>query len=137
MGCCASFAAMGLDIPPGVKQSSCLGRPSAPHLRDAVDGASPLTVRVERIAEPEASGSEVEARFLQLRERAMETLRLIEQAPAELAAAVRSRCNRRRGELGGLGWRAQSTERGGGCPEFVQSRQGVVREVVLGLPVAL
>jgi ATP-dependent Lon protease len=59
-------------------------------LLDVVGGAKPLTVRVERIAEPVASGSEVDARFHQLRERAMETLRLIEQAPPELAAAIQS-----------------------------------------------
>ena len=44
---------------------------------------------VERIAEPQARhGAEIEARFHQLRERALETLRLIEQAPPELAATV-------------------------------------------------
>ncbi len=46
------------------------------------------TVRVERIPEPEAAGPEVEARQLQLRERALEALSLIEGVPAELAAAV-------------------------------------------------
>ena len=46
------------------------------------------TLRVDRIPEPEAEGAEVEARALQLRERALEALSLIEGAPAELAAAV-------------------------------------------------
>jgi ATP-dependent Lon protease len=59
-------------------------------LLDAVDGDGLATVRVERIAEPAASGAEIDARFHQLRERAMETLRLLEQAPAELVAAVQS-----------------------------------------------
>src|SRR3954454_21798159 len=36
---------------------------------DTVDGSEPRTVRVERIAEPESSGTEIDARFHQLRER--------------------------------------------------------------------
>ncbi len=46
------------------------------------------TVRVERIPEPEAAGAEMEARLLQLRERALEALSLIEGVPPELAVAV-------------------------------------------------
>ena len=57
---------------------------------DVVDGSEPRTVRVERIGEPTATGSEIDARFHQLRERALETIRLLEQAPPELAAAVQS-----------------------------------------------
>ncbi len=56
----------------------------------AQDGSGPRTVRVERIAEPADGGAEIEARFHQLRERALETLRLLEQAPPELAATVQS-----------------------------------------------
>ncbi len=59
-------------------------------LLDTVDGAEPRSARVERIAEPEATGTEIDARFHQLRERALETLSLLEQAPPELAAAVQS-----------------------------------------------
>ena len=40
-------------------------------------------------SEPEAIGAEVEARFVQLRERALEALDLIEGVPPELAATVR------------------------------------------------
>ena len=47
------------------------------------------TVPVERLAEPEAEGAELEARFVQLRERALEALGLIEGIPPELAATVR------------------------------------------------
>ena len=54
------------------------------------DGPSFPTVTVERIAEPTADGTEIAARVHQLRERALETLSLIEQAPAELVAAVQS-----------------------------------------------
>jgi ATP-dependent Lon protease len=48
------------------------------------------TVAVLRIAEPTDRGSEIDARFHQLRERSLEVLALIEQAPPELAATVRS-----------------------------------------------
>ncbi|MDR3531136.1 MAG: endopeptidase La [Rhodopila sp.] len=48
------------------------------------------TVTVLRIAEPTDRNSEIDARFHQLRERSLETLRLIEQAPPELAATVGS-----------------------------------------------
>lgn len=47
-------------------------------------------VRVERIAEPETRGAEVDGRFHQLRERALEALRLIEGAPPELTATVQN-----------------------------------------------
>ncbi len=57
-------------------------------LLESVDDQGLPSARVERIAEPEAHGTEIDARFHQLRERALETLRLIEQAPPELAAAV-------------------------------------------------
>ncbi|HQT79405.1 MAG TPA: endopeptidase La [Rhodopila sp.] len=59
-------------------------------LLDTVDGTEPRTVRVERIDEPAASGADIDARFHQLRERALETLSLLEQSPPELAAAVQS-----------------------------------------------
>ena len=47
-------------------------------------------VRVERIPEAEAEGAEIAARVHQLRERALETLRLIEQVPADLVATVQN-----------------------------------------------
>ncbi len=46
--------------------------------------------RVARVDEPEASDSEVEARAIQLRERALEVLRLLPQASDEMANVVRS-----------------------------------------------
>jgi ATP-dependent Lon protease len=48
------------------------------------------TVTVHRIAEPTERGSEIDARFHQLRERGLDMLRLIEQAPPELGATVQS-----------------------------------------------
>ncbi len=47
-------------------------------------------VLVERIPEPEEHSPEIDALFHQLRERALETLRLLEQAPPALAATVQS-----------------------------------------------
>ena len=49
-----------------------------------------LAARIERIEEPAEAGPEIEARFMQLRERAAETLKLIPNAPDELAATVHS-----------------------------------------------
>ena len=55
-----------------------------------VDGLPYPAARVERIPEPEVDGAEIEARAHQLRERALETLRLIENVPAELVATVQN-----------------------------------------------
>ncbi|UFN47424.1 endopeptidase La [Roseomonas sp. OT10] len=54
-------------------------------------GTDPLTVRVERLAEPAGgAGPELDARMHQLREQALEALRLIGQVPQELLASVQS-----------------------------------------------
>jgi ATP-dependent Lon protease len=47
-------------------------------------------VTVSRVPEPTDRGPEIDARAHQLRERALDVLRLIEQAPPELSATVRS-----------------------------------------------
>jgi ATP-dependent Lon protease len=49
-----------------------------------------LVARFEAIEEPEASGPEIEARMMQLKERAAEALKLIPDAPEELAATLQS-----------------------------------------------
>jgi ATP-dependent Lon protease len=59
-------------------------------LRDLLTREPHLAATVQRIAEPAGGGPEIDARLHQLRERAVEILRLIEQAPPELAATVRS-----------------------------------------------
>ncbi|MGI4954661.1 MAG: endopeptidase La, partial [Janthinobacterium lividum] len=56
----------------------------------AVEGLPYPAVRIERIAEPEADGAEIAARTHQLRERALETLRLLEQVPVDLAATIQN-----------------------------------------------
>ena len=52
--------------------------------------ASHPVVTVSHVPEPSDRNPEVDARLHQLRERALDVLRLIEQAPPELAATVRS-----------------------------------------------
>src|SRR5262249_27637635 len=49
-----------------------------------------LAARVAVIEEPQASGPEIEARMMQLREQAGEALKLIPDAPEELAATLQS-----------------------------------------------
>ncbi|MEF8759589.1 MAG: endopeptidase La [Candidatus Accumulibacter sp. UW25] len=49
-----------------------------------------LVARIARIDEDEASGSQVEARMIQLRERALEVLQYLPQVSQDLLAAVRS-----------------------------------------------
>ncbi len=54
------------------------------------DGSPYARVAVERIAEPADRGPEIDARFHQLRERALETLHLLDQMPSEVATMVQS-----------------------------------------------
>jgi ATP-dependent Lon protease len=54
------------------------------------EGTPQARVTVERIAEPSDRGPEVDARFHQLRERALEALRLLDQVPSELATMIQS-----------------------------------------------
>src|SRR6266700_2314614 len=53
-----------------------------------LEGYPFLVARVGRIEEPEAAGKEIEARFVQLKERALEVLGLLPQAPQELVETV-------------------------------------------------
>ena len=54
------------------------------------EGLPYARVSIERIAEPNNRGPEIDARFHQLRERALEALRLLDQVPSELATMVQS-----------------------------------------------
>lgn len=49
-----------------------------------------LVARIERLEESEAEGKEIEARFLHLKQRAIEALGLLPQVPPELVNAVQS-----------------------------------------------
>jgi ATP-dependent Lon protease len=55
-----------------------------------LDGWPFLVARIERIAEPAPEGTEVEARFINLRNQALETVSLLPQAPQGLADAIRT-----------------------------------------------
>ena len=55
-----------------------------------LDGYPFMAARVARIEEPEIAGNEIEARFVQLKERALEVLELLPQAPPELVAGVQT-----------------------------------------------
>jgi ATP-dependent Lon protease len=55
-----------------------------------VEGSSYARVTVARITEPTGGGAEIDARFHQLRERALEALGLMDQAPPELTATLQS-----------------------------------------------
>jgi ATP-dependent protease La len=57
---------------------------------EVLEGYPFLVVRVTPIEEPDATGKEIEARFLQLRERAIEALGLLPEAPQELVANVKT-----------------------------------------------
>ncbi len=59
-------------------------------LLSAAEGLPFAAAHVERIAEPDAEGAEIAARAHQLRERALETLQLLEQVPADLVATVQN-----------------------------------------------
>jgi len=48
------------------------------------------SVSVRRIAEPEGSGVEIDARVHQIRERSLQILQLIDQSPPELAATIQA-----------------------------------------------
>jgi ATP-dependent Lon protease len=49
-----------------------------------------LVARIERIEEPEAQGPEMEARFLHLKQQALDTIALLPQVPQELTATVQN-----------------------------------------------
>src|SRR3989449_1806342 len=55
-----------------------------------LEGYPFIVARVGRIEEPEAAGKESEARFVQLKERALEVLGLLPQAPQELVAGIQA-----------------------------------------------
>ena len=55
-----------------------------------LDGWPFLVARIERIAEPETKGAEVEARFINLRQQALETVGLMPQAPQGLREAIQN-----------------------------------------------
>jgi len=59
-------------------------------IREVLPGTPHLTATVDRISEPLERTAEIDARFHQLRERGVEILGLVEQAPPELTANLRA-----------------------------------------------
>ncbi len=55
-----------------------------------LDGWPFMVARIELITEPESAGPEIEARFINLRQRALETVKLLPQAPQGLADAIQN-----------------------------------------------
>ncbi|MEI9988669.1 MAG: endopeptidase La [Rhizomicrobium sp.] len=55
-----------------------------------LDGWPFMAARVLRLPEPQATSSDIEARFVLLKQQAIEALELLPQAPAELVGAIRS-----------------------------------------------
>ncbi len=78
-----------LTTPDGTHHAIIQGTGRA-RIVSSVEGLPYPAVRVERIAEPEADGAEIAARTHQLRERALETVRLLDQAPPDLAATIQN-----------------------------------------------
>ncbi len=57
---------------------------------ELLDGWPFMVARVLRIPEPQPKSSEIEARFMLLRQQAVEALQLLPQAPTELVSAIQS-----------------------------------------------
>ena len=55
-----------------------------------LDGWPFLVARIERVAEPETKGAEIEARLINLRRQALETVQLLPQAPQGLGDAIQN-----------------------------------------------
>lgn len=78
-----------VTAPDGSHHMICQGQQRF-RILEFVGGQPFLAARVERIEEPEERNAEIEARLMLLRQRALETLELIPQAPRELAETIRS-----------------------------------------------
>jgi ATP-dependent Lon protease len=78
-----------LTSPDGQHHAICQGERRF-RVLEFLDGYPFLVARVERVAEPERSTRDIEARVLNLRNEALEVLRLLPQTPAELVNAVQS-----------------------------------------------
>ncbi len=78
-----------VTTPDGSHHIVCQGRQRFLIL-EYIGGHPFLAARVQLVAEPEAMTKEIEARFLQLKERALQALELLPHAPAELASAVQN-----------------------------------------------
>src|SRR6266436_9602718 len=78
-----------VTTPDGTHHVVCQGQQRF-RVVEYLEGYPFLVARVGRIEEPEAAGKEIEARFVQLKERALEVLGLLPQAPQELVAGIQA-----------------------------------------------
>jgi ATP-dependent Lon protease len=78
-----------VTTPDGTHHIVCQGQ-SRFQILEYLGGHPFLAARVARVAEPDATSKEVEARFLQLKARATEALELMPQTPPEFAASVQN-----------------------------------------------
>ncbi len=76
-----------LTAPDGTHHLVCQGDQRI-QIIEFLSGWPFMVARVQRIAEPKAQSSDVEARFLNLQRQALEALQLLPQVPSELVAAV-------------------------------------------------
>ncbi len=78
-----------VTTPDGAHHLVCQGEQRF-RVLDSISGWPFFVARTERITEPSTLSSEIEARFVLLRNQALEAAQLIPQAPPELAAAISS-----------------------------------------------
>ncbi len=78
-----------VTTPDGTHHIICQGQHRF-RLVELIDGYPFLVARIGRIEEPDGAGKEVEARFMQLKERAVEVLQLMPQASQDLVSAVQA-----------------------------------------------
>src|SRR5258708_517074 len=76
-----------ITTPDGTHHVICQGQQRF-RVVEYLEGYPFLVARVGRIEEPEAAGNEIEARLVQLKERALEVLELLPQTPQELVAGI-------------------------------------------------
>ncbi|MGI9500667.1 MAG: endopeptidase La [Geminicoccaceae bacterium] len=78
-----------VTAPDGTHQVVCQGQERF-RILEFLDGYPHLTARIERLAETGGDGPEAEARLHQLKERSLEVLALLPEAPPELGNAIQS-----------------------------------------------
>ncbi len=78
-----------VTTPDGTHHVICQGQQRF-RVIELLEGYPFMVARIGRIEEPDASGKEIEARFMQLKERALEVLQLMPQASQELVGAVQN-----------------------------------------------
>ena len=78
-----------VTTPDGTHHIICQGQQRF-RVVELLEGYPFLVARVGRIEEPDGSGKEIEARFMRLKERALEVLQLMPQASQELVGVVQN-----------------------------------------------